>query len=297
MFVEKIKKLVLKVIRKNNIENKKNLKKIFLEEKNLENKDRGVTNIRYFDEEIIISLTSYGIRVNMVYLVIESLFQQIVKANKIILWLDEAEFTKLEELPIALIRMQERGLEIKFYKNIRSYKKLIPTLKEYSDQIIITVDDDIMYPIDFIEKLLNNYKKNPNRIYYYRGHSIQNSKKGVLPYKQWMNKESENLLLNFPTGIGGILYPPNCFCEEVTKEEIFMKICPYGDDIWFKVMSLLKGIECEKIKITEKFEEKFLSLEELQEISLSKKNLDDGFNDKQIKKVFEYYNILEKIKE
>ena len=225
---------------------------------------------------------------------IESLFQQTIKANKIILWLDEEEFKGQEELPLSLVRMQERGLEIGFYKNIKSYKKLIPTLKKYPNQIIITIDDDIMYPIDFIEKLLNYYKKNPRRIYYYTGHCIQFNKEKILPYKKWMNKESKNLLLNFPIGVGGVLYPPNCFYSDILDEKKFMRFCPKGDDIWFKVMSLLNNIECQRI-ISEDFEEKFLPINSTQKIALSIDNVLNNENDIQIMKVFDAYKILNKL--
>jgi uncharacterized protein YkuJ len=294
MLVNWLKDIIVKIIKRNDIENKKNIKRLFLEEKNLENNGKGITDVKYFDEEVIVSLTTYSIRVNTVHLVIESLFQQIIKANRIILWLDENEFKEIKDLPFALTRMQERGLEIKFYKNIKSYKKLIPTLKEYPNQIIITVDDDIMYPVDFIEKLLNNYKKNSRRIYYYRGYSIQYTKEKILPYRNWINKESNNLLLNFPTGVGGVLYPPNCFHSDVLNEEKFMNLCPKGDDIWFKVMSLLNNIECKKV-YTDNFGERFLPIDSTQKIALWIANVQNGENDIQIENVFKEYKIIDKL--
>ena len=294
MIKKKIREIILKIIKKNEIKKKKNIKRMYLKKKNLENKDKGITKTKYFDEEVIISLTTYNIRINTVFIVIESLFQQTIKANKIILWLDEEEFKGQEELPLSLVRMQERGLEIGFYKNIKSYKKLIPTLKKYPNQIIITIDDDIMYPIDFIEKLLNYYKKNPRRIYYYTGHCIQFNKEKILPYKKWMNKESKNLLLNFPIGVGGVLYPPNCFYSDILDEKKFMRFCPKGDDIWFKVMSLLNNIECQRI-ISEDFEEKFLPINSTQKIALSIDNVLNNENDIQIMKVFDAYKILNKL--
>lgn len=293
MIINKIRKLLLKIIKKGAIENKKNIRRVFLEEKNLENKGLGITAKKYFNEEVIVSLTTYSIRINTVHLVVESLFQQLIKANKIVLWLDKNEFKNIEDVPIALIRMQERGLEIKFYDNIKSYKKLIPTLKEYPNQIIITVDDDIMYPIDFIEKLLNNYKKNSKRIYYYKGSSIGYEKRKVLSYKKWGNK-NDNLLLNFPTGVGGVLYPPNCFHSEILNEKKFMELCPKGDDIWFKVMSLLKNTECQQI-ISDNFEENFLAIDSTQKITLYENNVLNGENDIQIAKVFNEYQILDKL--
>jgi len=51
-------------------------------------KDSGVTTEKYCDSNIIVSLTTYGKRLQQVYLTIESLMQQSMKPNKIVLWLD-----------------------------------------------------------------------------------------------------------------------------------------------------------------------------------------------------------------
>lgn len=34
---------------------------------------------------------------------------------------------------------------------------------------------------------------------------------------------------NFLTGVGGVLYPPACFSNEVLREDIFLKYAPYAD--------------------------------------------------------------------
>lgn len=98
------------------------------------------------DRELIVSLTSYGCRVNSVALTIESIFQQTVKPNRIILWLSSDEFLCLEDLPYSLRKLQERGLDILFCEDIRSFKKLIPTIKLYPEADILTIDDDVLYP-------------------------------------------------------------------------------------------------------------------------------------------------------
>ena len=63
-------------------------------------------------------------------------------------------------------------LEVRYCKDIRSYKKLIPALRSYPDDAIITIDDDAIYHIDLIEKLVNSYIKDPQFIYFNRGRRI-----------------------------------------------------------------------------------------------------------------------------
>lgn len=39
-----------------------------------------------------------------------------------------------------------------------SYKKIIPSLKEYPENIIFTCDDDIFYPKGWLKDLYEDYK-------------------------------------------------------------------------------------------------------------------------------------------
>lgn len=55
--------------------------------------------------------------------------------------------------------------EIQFCKDIRSFAKLIPALKCYSDKLSVTVDDDLYYSLKILEKLYNRYTNNPNKIF------------------------------------------------------------------------------------------------------------------------------------
>jgi hypothetical protein len=127
-----------------------------------ESQSIGITSTNYFHEkEVIISLTTYSKRIYDVYLAIETLMHQTMKPNKIILWLAEDEFT-LDNIPQTLKNLQKRGLTIEFCKDLKSYKKLVPALKKYPEDIIITVDDDALYQHDLVENLVNAYKDNPN---------------------------------------------------------------------------------------------------------------------------------------
>ena len=80
---------------------------------------------------VIISLTSYPLRINYVHKTIKSLLEQTLKPKKIILWLAESEFpNKNKDLPKNLLLLKNNIVSIKYYKeNIKSYKKLIPTLE------------------------------------------------------------------------------------------------------------------------------------------------------------------------
>ena len=102
------------------------------------------------NNNITVSLTTFGKRIDDVYLAIESIAKQTLKPNRVILWLSKDEFFN-KKLPITLTNLQKRGLEIKYCKDLKSYNKIIPTIKECPNDLIITIDDDIIYNFDLIE--------------------------------------------------------------------------------------------------------------------------------------------------
>ena len=99
-------------------------------EKTLMSKEMGISGERLCDNEVVVSLTSFGKRIYDVHLAIESIMQGTVKPNRIVLWLSEEEF-KGKPLPRMLEMQKARGLQVEFCEDIRSYKKLIPALKQF----------------------------------------------------------------------------------------------------------------------------------------------------------------------
>lgn len=260
------------------------------------NKEQGILPLDSLREDIVISLTTYSKRITQVHLVIESLFRQTIKANRIVLWLAEDEFSE-DNIPEILKRQRSRGLEIFFCEDFKSYKKLLPSLKLYPNSTIITVDDDYIYPVDFVENLYKTHKNYPLCVCYYVGNQISLDSTGHLkPYLKWRNGSLEEYapsLLNFSFGAGGVLYPPHTFNQEIFNIEYVKKNVPKADDVWFKAMSLLNNIAYVKVLLQENFDDKFVLLEDAQDIALYHDNVGKGENDNQLSKVFEKYKLYD----
>lgn len=194
---------------------------------------------------IVVSLTSYGRRVNKtVYFTILSILNQSLPPKKIILWLDSDNWNN-DNIPSKLKKLVEYNLlEINYTEDIRSFKKLIPTLKLYPDDVIVTVDDDVIYSKFLLEKLYGNYLSNPNSIYCTRASVVEFINGKPKPYKTWESAKSNKISYNsylFPVGIGGVLYPPHALAKETLDKKKFMELCPEADDIWFWRMAKLNG--------------------------------------------------------
>jgi hypothetical protein len=257
--------------------------------------EKGISDDCYFGKrKLIVSLTTFDKRINDVYLTIESLMHQTVKANKIILWLS-SDFES-RELPETLKRQQLRGLQICFCKDILSYKKLIPALQMFPEDFVITVDDDVIYSYDMIENLIKTYHSNNKCVIGNRVKLMEFNNLGDLcEYNSWkiIDKPVQQAFNYFPTGVGGILYPPLSLNEEVFNENVFMDICKYGDDIWFKCMALLNdtmslAAEAHKPVYYENYK--------VQSSALYNNNVFKNRNDLQLKSVLDKYDLYKRIK-
>ena len=195
------------------------------------------------DVKITISLTSYPARVKTVDKTIETVLNQTIKPDRVILWLGEDKFPNKEgDLPKKLLRLKNFGLSIGWTRDIRSYTKLLPSMEKYPDDIIITVDDDIFYRPDLVEKLYNSYLSDPNCIHAQTVLRVERDAEGNLtPYNSWRYgiKPGNKSFLNHLEGVGGVLYPPHSLPTEALDESTFRTLAPTVDDVWFWCMAIL----------------------------------------------------------
>lgn len=197
--------------------------------------------------KIIVSLTTFPARIGYVHETIQSLLTQTKKPREVILWLASEQFPG-KRLPDCLTDLQNYGLTIKWCDDIRSYKKLIPTLEEYPDSLIITADDDMYYHPKMIERLYNAYLKDPYNIqchrvtkFYIQDGKYKTSAGGYDIY-------SHASFLHKLTGGSGALYPPASLHPDITNRALFKELAPTNDDIWFWFMALLNGRRCNVVK-------------------------------------------------
>lgn len=185
----------------------------------------------------LVSLTSYGERIKTLHYTLYSLLNQTVKPQKIIVWLAHGE-----ELTVELQAL-DGVISFSYCDDLRSFKKLIPTLGLGVNVPVITFDDDVIYPQNQIQRLYTEHLAQPDVVVCHRAHKIILKANKIAPYQQWefdvAAPAPSHLLL--PIGIGGVLYPPNCFADEVSDVNLFTALCPTADDIWFKFMALKKG--------------------------------------------------------
>ena len=193
---------------------------------------------------VTVSLTSYGRRVGsaLPYTIV-SLLRQTYKPNRIVVWLDERTWND-GNLPSNLRKLINYGLTVRYCEDIKSYTKLIPAIEAYPDDIIITVDDDIYYSKHLINRLVRAHKNAPTKIHCNTAHAIAfNKNQRMQPYNIWQHdiKKQNNTSVIFATGADGCLYHKKLFYKDLCNKELFMKLAPYADDVWFFFMAYLQG--------------------------------------------------------
>jgi GTPase SAR1 family protein len=217
-------------------------------------------------DNLIVSLTSFPERIDEIKYTIYSLLDQTVLPEKIILWLAESQFpVKENDLPSNVLDFRNYNFEIHWCEDIKSYKKLVPSLIQYPDYFILTVDDDIYYDKRLIQKIWQEHLEHPNEYVCHLANKIKFDKEGnVLPYLKWQFgiKSSASSYLHFPLCGGGGLYHKSYLYSDIIKKELFLELAPYADDIWFYFM-LIKGDTtirvvknpCNKIKYVNPYRE------------------------------------------
>ena len=193
---------------------------------------------------LVVSLTSYPARFPTLALTLRSLLDQTVAPDRTVLWVDHAA---LASLPGEVRALESAGLEIRGCTDLRSFTKLVPALHEWPDASIVTADDDIHYASDWLEQLVAGSREQPGAIICHRAHMARTGPDGkMLPYAAWqidcddLSDRSGQALL-FPTGVGGVLYPPGSLAAETGDAATFLALCPAADDVWFFWMAELAG--------------------------------------------------------
>jgi hypothetical protein len=148
----------------------------------------------------------------------------------------------MAEVPDSISDLQGQLFQIRACDDLRPYNKLVHSLEAYPDAFIVTVDDDVVYDEDCIERLLAAYDPMDPTIVCHRAHRVTYLEDGSLaPYREWERRvhdpaselSSDDLM---PTGVGGVLYPPGSLPPETMDRALIARLSPTCDDSWFFFM-------------------------------------------------------------
>lgn len=236
---------------------------------------------------VIISLTSIPSRLASLHLVIRSLLLQSKLPEKIFLWLHK---DLRNQIPQNLEKLIGKRFEIRYVDLTCSHRKLVHALELFPESVIVTCDDDLMYDPTWLERLYVDHLKYPRDVIAHECREIKYHSKELAPYKEWKTQTEPGVTSDWmmPIGYGGVLYPPNSLFKDVTNSELYLKLAPRADDLWFKAMSYQNGTLTRRSLQPGK---KPIPILGSQKVSLKHTNVRENGNFDQWKAICNYYRI------
>ena len=238
----------------------------------------------------VVSIATYGKRLETAYLTVESIARGSMRPARLLLWLDNP--TEFANLPIELKRLEKRGLEVKLSdRNYGPHKKYFPYVMSRRidnlagvDGPLVTADDDILYPKDWLRGLAEAHNRAPNLVQCYRARVLQLTDSGLAPYASWeLCRSAEPSALTFAIGVSGVIYPSPLLDALHNAGRAFEDLCPRADDLWLHVNALRGGFRVRQISENPIH---FPILPGTQADGLQQQNLHNDGNDAQARKTY-----------
>lgn len=240
---------------------------------------------------VIVSLTSWKPRFPIVIDAISSILSGSTLPDRIVLVVSRDDVPYLPEDVKVLASAQQ--LEILEYDDIGSHKKLLPVMNKYPDADIITIDDDWIYGVTFVESLLKYHNIYPKDVLCNWCLRIKANKYGnVESYRHWekfVPNEYGDIDL-FPMSGAGALWPAHCF-DKSKPDLTELDKCPNADDIYNKVLMIRNGIIARKVPCD--CHQSYANYDIVAETALSKINVSAGANNVYIQNFVEYSNLIQ----
>ena len=199
--------------------------------------------------KIVVSMTSYPKRIGTVHKALETIYAQTRKPDQVVLWLAEEQFPGKEaDLPETLMSLvREKGLRIGWCEDLKGHKKYFYALQEYCNDIVVTSDDDLLYPADMLASLHKSYLLYPNAISTMRTHLILLSEDNqILPYHDWIRETDGTMhqpsMQLMASGGAGDLYPPGLYRKEFFDRDLVLNRCLWADNLYVKIMELVSDV-------------------------------------------------------
>jgi hypothetical protein len=202
-------------------------------------------------DKVSVSLTTIDSRLPHLNRVIESLHQQEVQPKEIRLYIsrepylldkgispDDPHLKELQKFPL---------LRVKWVDNTGPYRKIVPFLQEHfshhvaTDELFVTVDDDTLYPSEFLRVLLETYQKH-DCVVAFRGRAMALEAAEIASYPSWGIGLDYPSMSNLPTGKDGVLYSTRFFTRDFVRLDDAIALAPTADDLWIKWQCGLNGV-------------------------------------------------------
>ena len=192
----------------------------------------------------VVSMTTQPHRLQLVHFAVECIARGVRKPRALHLWIGDEQ--SHSNLPASLKRLEARGLEIHLTEDRGPHTKYYPYVHGETRFAapLVTADDDVLYPADWLEQLIRGYEANPSAIHCFRAHRMRMAGDRPTPYNSWGPcEDTRPSHLNFITGVSGVIYPPEFLRYLKHHGKDYAPFCPHSDDMWLTVIALRGGFQ------------------------------------------------------
>jgi|GEM_PF-1007639 len=209
------------------------------------------------DRKLVVTFTSFPARIGTVHIPVERMLKNSIAPDKIVLYLAKTQFqNELEDVSEELrgLLESEPKFEIRFVeKDRKQFKGLMSAVRDFPDDYIVNIDDDMRYRYDTISALLSRAAKHPGCIIGNYVRLMRLDKRGEIMgyFKGSTNKFFSNWFIKgkgfqpqfryYTIQTGGALYPPNSLHKDFIDEAVFEEFNPQSGDIYFWIMAIRAG--------------------------------------------------------
>jgi hypothetical protein len=191
-------------------------------------------------ERLVVSLTTVPERMTLLGPVLRSLVEQTVAADRIILWRPTTSRRSGHTYPDP--GPLPPGIEVLPCIDEGPATKLLPALLAEPDAAIVVVDDDVIYPVDFIAQLLAAHRRDPTAAIGWRGWSIVEGRHPKRFPHIFATALAKPRPVDILLGTWGYLVPPGTFDQSVHDFEGYPPESRFVDDVWFSGHMAKRGV-------------------------------------------------------
>ena len=245
---------------------------------------------------IIISMTSTHYRIDTLYECLDSIINGTYLPERILLYLSKEPHlldNGVSQIPTNLEKYKDI-LEIKWVKNIGAHRKFFYSFTEYPKHLILTIDDDNIYPPNYLEVMYSEYNSHKDCIIAGHGKIIKG-----LKYTEWLGPKTGIHKNNyFFCGNPGTLFNTELLPAEIFDLEKILKYSPTSSEMWLNFY--LKYLKIPVYFINKRlftYSFPFPMVEGSQTVSLQKYHRTNNWEKKEkiFNNIIKYFNITDDV--
>lgn len=193
-------------------------------------------------ERVVISLSTIPRRVGYLRAVLNSLIDQTVTADRIVLALPHYSSRERRPYPETGELDLPPGVDVLRCADYGPATKLLPVLAAEPRAIVVVVDDDAIYPRNFVATLIEAHRQHPGDAVGYRGVRLAPPRRFADLDHVFATSVSEPTSVDILFGTWGYLLPPGVLDGAVADFAAAPAPLRWVDDIWVSGHLARRGI-------------------------------------------------------